>query len=186
MVRIDLDKYKPLPTAVPVRGMGWDGDLHTATVLQDVVDKVFQYNQVHWYSYGDWSMHQLLIALLKITGPADVMISSYAFSETPTRAIAKAKIDGLIKRLDCVIDSRVETRTAGSLQLLRGICDGLALISTHAKATLITSDSMQVTVIGSANYTENKRYEAGVISASPAVYNFHYEWIKAALHGAER
>jgi hypothetical protein len=186
MLRVDLNKFKQVDAPAPVRGIGCSDDSIIGSSLDGVINGLDKCPLVHWYSYGDWSMHQLLKALLQKTGPADVLISSYAFSETPTRVIAVLKNDGLIKRLDCVIDSRVETRTAGSMQLLRGICDGLALVATHAKVTLIKSSNMVVTVVGSANYTENKRYEAGIVTTNESVFNFHLSWIQSELqHGAK-
>jgi hypothetical protein len=136
---------------------------------------------VYWVSNGDWSMHELLMALLDKTGPAKVYISSYAMGETPSRMLAQLKESGAITQLYCVLDNRVDVRTAGSLQLIQGIADKYALISTHAKVTVVENQRYRLVVIGSSNYTENERFEAGVISNDPQVVDLHIRWIDYAL-----
>ncbi len=81
-----------------------DGGLHAiagSMKLQEVTLMVDHGKTVHWVSRGDWSMHQLLYKLLEKTGPADVYISSYAFSEKPARVLADMKHNGIIQQLFC-------------------------------------------------------------------------------------
>jgi hypothetical protein len=127
-------------------------------------------------------MHEMLTALLSITGEADVYISTYALGETPGRIVAQLKSSGMIKKLFTVIDSRVDVRTANSFQLIGAISDKMVLVDTHAKVTAIVSDTMKIAVIGSANYTENKRYECGVITTNTAAVDMQIEWINKALN----
>ncbi len=136
---------------------------------------------IYWVSEGDWSMHELLLGILNITGPAKVHISSYAFSETASRVLAQLKEAGTIDKLYCVLDSRVDVRTAGSLQLLKAVCDKCVLVDTHAKVTVIQNEIWNIVVIGSANYTENKRYEAGILTENEVAVNMHLKWITKAL-----
>ena len=132
-------------------------------------------------SNGHWSMHQLLQSLLMLTGPADVYISSYAFSELPARVIAKCKEDGTIRQLNCIIDNRIDVRSAGALQLLMNAADKLKLCSTHAKVTVVNNDSFHFIVIGSANYTTNKRYESGVIMENKKLAGTNISWIMTEI-----
>jgi hypothetical protein len=185
MRRIDFNKY--LKPDVPVIGGGViSNDLssmisHKEKMIE-VIKSVEPGKTVHWCSDGAWSMHDLLIGLLGLTGPADVYISSYAMGETPARVIARLKNEGLIKMLYCVLDNRVDVRTAGSLQLIKGIADKYALIDTHAKVTLLLNDEFTVSVVGSANYTENERYEAGIITMDSTAFKLHQNWINHELN----
>lgn len=153
---------------------------NAANVLQ-CIDAMRQSNVCHFYSDGAWSMHQLLVALLELSGPCKLYISSFAMSETAVRTLHSLKDAGLVKKLHCVIDNRVETRSAGSLQLLRGISDRLALRACHAKITILEGEHCQMLVSGSANYTENKRMEVGYIERGDAASNFHKQWILKIL-----
>lgn len=137
---------------------------------------------VHFSVKGEWSLHELFAAAIKQTGPAHVAISSYAMSETAARTLSVLKDTGQILSLKCVIDNRIETRTAGSLQLLRSLCSRMTLCPCHAKLTLIYNDEKCIVILGSANYTENKRFEVGFITTSRTVLNFHKNWIENALN----
>lgn len=150
--------------------------------LEDVLNLVRANVCIHWHSKGDWSTHDLLGGLLDYSGPADVMISTYAFSEYPARLIAELKRTGQIKKLKCIIDSRIDTRSAGALNLVRNCADKLVMTDTHAKVTIIENRSTSLVIVGSANYTTNKRHEAGMIIANPRVVAFHKKWIEDAFN----
>ncbi len=182
--RIDFKRYDK-PVIESVGGGVITGDLMEAMCktmeLKEVIDYVKKKFTVFWVSNGNWSMHQLLMALLDIAGPAVVYISTYALSETPARYLVQLKEAGIITELYCVIDNRVDTRTAATLQVIKAIAKQFSLIDTHAKVTVITNDDWKITVIGSANYTENKRYEADVISCADNAAELQLKWIKKAL-----
>jgi len=140
------------------------------------------YTTVHFVNKGYWDMHELLMMLLDLTGPAHLAFSSYAISETAARAFAALKESGQLLSITAVIDNRSDTRSAGSLQLLRGVCDRLTLCACHAKVSLLYNDYAEMTVMGSANYTENKRYEAGMISSVGDTRLFHQKWMEEAIN----
>lgn len=176
-------------TVLPSAGNGIEDTteqlVSTSVKLTDVLKMVGHGKTVHWLSEGDWSMHQLLQELLMtVTGPADVYISSYAFSELPARTIANLKATGDIKNLYCLIDSRVDVRSASALSMMKNTADSLKLCHTHAKVTIIKNDEWFLAVVGSANYTTNKRYEAGIISAAGNVASFHQKWVMNELNKA--
>lgn len=149
--------------------------------IHDVLAIVEKGCCVHWLSDGEWSMHDLLLGLLQISGPADVFLSSYAFSEYPARLIADLKDRKIIRSLYCLIDSRIDKRSASALALVRNCADHLKMVNTHAKVTVIENREFVFCIIGSANYTTNKRYEAGMIIADAGVSLFHKKWITDEL-----
>lgn len=183
--RIDFNKYAQ-PDHPVIGGGVISNDLASMITHKEKLIRVLQLVEpgktVHWCSDGAWSMHDLLIGLLGITGAADVYISSYAMGETSARILARLKNEGLVKKLYCVLDNRVDVRTAGSLQLIKGIADAYSLIDTHAKVTLIHNDVFKITVVGSANYTENERYEAGIITMDATAFELHQPWIEYELN----
>lgn len=189
-MKIDFDMYAPIEkenvsggliSAAMVDCMSED------LTLKSVIKLIQPGANVFWVSDGKWSMHEMLIALLNITGPAEVFISSYAMSETPARILTQLKNAGDIKQLNCVLDNRVDVRSAGSYQLMLSMCDKLVLVKTHAKVTVIVNDKWKVAVIGSANYTENERYEAGIITLFDDAVDMQLRWINKALNdGMER
>jgi len=184
--RIDFDRYAVKSPAAPVGGGlicdGMSEFMSDSFALAEVIGLVKKEATVYWVSNGDWSMHEMLMALLDITGPAHVSISSYAMSESPARILALLKEKGSILSLSCVLDNRIDVRTAGSFQLMKGISDRLILVDTHAKVTVITNELWSISVIGSANYTENKRYESGIITTNPFAVAMQLKWIDKAIN----
>jgi hypothetical protein len=156
---------------------GGKGTMSSGDNVMQLVESVQLHEHTHFYTDGAWNMHQLLIGLIGIAGKSDVYLSSFAMSETAVRALLGLQDVGLIKSLHCVIDNRVETRSAGSLQLLKSISNRIVLRACHAKVTIIEGEHLDLVILGSANYTENKRMEVGVITKSESVSRFHKEWI---------
>lgn len=140
---------------------------------------------LHFVNKDFWNNHDLLLLLLDITGPAHMIMSTYAVSETPARILTRLKDEKLLLSLTAIIDNRVDTRSAGSLQLLRSISDRISLAPCHAKVTLLYNNDYFITLVGSANYTENKRYEVGVLCDDKDTLDFHRSWIENAIseHG---
>jgi len=151
--------------------------------LKDVLSALEIDDTVHWVSNGDWSMHEMLIALLNKYGGGIVHLSSYGFSELPARTIAELKQDGVITTLFCLVDNRIDTRSASALALIQNVADKCVLTDTHAKVTVLQAGNNYITVIGSANYTSNKRYEAGIVTTIKEVALFHRKWINDELQG---
>lgn len=182
--RIDFDMFKAPVKENLSGGLLGEGVRHlipNSNALRDVIDLVEQNSLVYWVTYGEWSMHDMLVSLLNITGPAHVLISTYAMSENPARILAQLKDAAMIQSLRVLLDNRVDTRTAGSFQLMMNMSDELALTETHAKVTVIKNEEFNIAVIGSANYTENKRLECGVITTVEAAVNMQFNWITKAL-----
>lgn len=187
--RIDFDRYRQKPPEKISGGV-------VSAALEEVMCHSMELNEVifllgadktvWWVSNGNWSMHQMLMALLEITGPAAVVISSYAMGETPARVLAQLKEDKTITSLYVLIDDRVDTRSAGSAQLVKSIADEYALVSTHAKVTVVFNERHHITVVGSANYTENKRFECGIVTTCRNAFEFNTKWISKALADGNR
>lgn len=184
MKKIDFNRYQTAKEK-PVSGGLISGAMKEVMSenmqLSSVVKLIEPRVTIYWVSNNDWSMHELLLAILNITGEAEVYISSYAMSETPARILAQLKSSGMITKLHSVLDNRIDVRTAGSYQLIKSISDEIVLVDTHAKVTVVENASWKVAVIGSANYTENKRYEAGVLTLNEAAVNMQLDWMKKAL-----
>jgi len=156
--------------------------IETESSVTGIKNSLASKYHVHFVNKGFWNMHELLPLLLEHTGPANVTISTYAVSETAARTLALLMDQKQILSLTAIIDNRVDTRSAGSLQLLRSICDKISLVSCHAKVTLLHNDHHDMVIIGSANYTENKRYEVGFISQCGEAFKFHNSWITDAIN----
>ena len=149
--------------------------------LKEIFDLLPNSDTVHWVSKGQWSAIDLLIKALSYTGPAEVWLSSYAMSERPAKVLADFVVSKTITDLYCLVDSRIDVRSATALTLVQNCAKACKLLDTHAKATVIHNETHCITIVGSANYTSNRRYEAGIISRLPAIKDFHLSWMKYAF-----
>ncbi len=127
---------------------------------------------VPYYSVSEFSMHQLLEFLLSITGPASVRISSFSLSEVALRSFVKCIENGLMTRLNCLLDLSVKRHRVGLLYFASNVVTDIALAKNHAKIILIENDSFHWVVVGSANLNENDKIEAGIVSGSASLYMF--------------
>lgn len=149
--------------------------------LEDTLTLLKDGSCIHWVSDGDWSMHELMIGVLRLAGPAELFISTYAVTEMPARMIADLVQQKVIKKLYCILDKRIDVRSASAFNVVKSACTRLELVNTHAKVTVIMGKKLNVAVICSANYTTNRRYECGVIIADREVAEFHKNWILYAI-----
>jgi len=140
---------------------------------------------IHFASMGEWSNHELLQHILDQTGPAELFFSTWSVSEDAIRQIIKNFTDGLITALTCVLDWRVKVRRPKVLQLMNFNFSKMRLTSCHAKVFVVSNKNWQVAVLGSANFTNNPRIEAGVISCDPDAAEFHKNWIKKEYEKAD-
>lgn len=174
--RINFDRFKPeekkQPKPVYLVGSQLpvlSDNEHVLTLIEKLDDTCWTL----WASFGQWSMHDLLLHLLNLSGKATLHISTYACSETAARTMAALKADGMIAALHLIIDDRVDVRSPNASQLLTGIADTLVYTSCHAKLTVIEGVHRSFVVCGSANYTENKRFESGFIASTQDAIDFY-------------
>lgn len=149
------------------------------------IGELVEHKVIKFMSKGAWSMHELLAYLVEKTGPADVHLSAWTMSEDPARVIYKLKEEGLIKKLSCLLDYRIHTNAGDAMQLLLGITDRIALVKTHAKVMVILNKQWGISVVGSANFSRNKRIEAGTIFIHRPSALFEREWIESILNEAD-
>ena len=124
-----------------------------------------------FWSNGKWSMHDLLLYLVKLSGPAKVWLSTFSISEIAIRAFSHALETGLITELHCLFDYTVKTHKLSLLYFAGNIVSDIRLVPNHSKVILIENNDWKITVISSANMSPNPRIEAGVIIVDDNIYN---------------
>ena len=159
-------------------GAGMPVDLILRKDLKQLVKTLTPGHDIHYYTKGAWSMHEMLEYILQVTGPAHIWITTWSVTEEPLRNICRLIDAGQILSLTALFDHKIDQRKPASLQLALGLNARIQLVKCHAKMLVIKNDQWAVSVTGSANLTKNSRLEAGVISCSPEVANFHKTWIE--------
>ena len=125
----------------------------------------------HYYSYGNFNLVRLIIHLLKQTGPANVFMTSYSFSQTSIEQILNHRQKGNILSFRVLIDNRVKTMSPIPFQMLSTAFD-YRCSSIHAKVALIWNDSWNISIVTSQNATDNPKMERGTIFTDIQTFNF--------------
>jgi hypothetical protein len=138
------------------------------------IGKLEQGRCVHFYSWANFNLVKLILYLLKQTGPANVMMTSYSFSQKSIEALNARRQSGLIRSIRVLVDNRVKVMSPKPFQMLAGSFD-YRCTSVHAKVALIWNDNWQISVITSQNATDNPKLERGIIFTDPEVFEFDFK-----------
>lgn len=138
-----------------------------------------------FYTDGAWSMHHLVQYFLEQIGPSIVHISTWTLTENPARILLNLKEAGLIKELHALFDYRIQDRSPKSFQLIQSVCDRIKLTKCHAKVATMVNDQHGVSIVGSANFSKNRRLEAGTVFTSRISALFDQDFIKAKIDEPE-
>lgn len=184
-----------IPTVNDVTKVGFGStkvlstDLHYSLgKINDAVEACFptlEKNAIrHFFSCGHWSTHELVDHILRLTGPADVLISVWSISETAARMLIDMLNTGRIRSLRAVVDYRAKNRHPAAHQLAAHSFTELNTFPCHAKLTVIKNDEWTVSINGSANYTNNPRPEAGILDTHATTAAFYTKYIEQMLLNA--
>ena len=153
--------------------------------LIDLLTVMPKNEHTHYVSDGDWSMHDLVMELLKKYKPAELFITTYALREFSVRQLVMAIERKELLAVKMLVDYRAQVRTPQVFDFAKMNMNKICLTSIHAKVTVLRSAQGSVSIVGSANWTQNPRVEVGVISCDDAVAQFHINWIEKLLDNAE-
>lgn len=131
----------------------------------------------HFVTSGTWSCYELLKYALKTTGPAEVDAFTWNISMPAVTQILEMKRDGMWTSFRILVHNAMKRYTAEALSVLQSQVDKVVLYPNHAKGFLIKNDKWTVSVVTSANFSNNANIEAGSISCSPDVYWMHRDWL---------
>lgn len=152
-------------------------DFLLPTELEFVPQLLSPETVIEFVTHGAWSAHHLLEKVLLTTGPANVIITTWAITERPLRTIHRLKSQGLILKLGGLFDRKLSHHNPKAYGFAQELFDAVVLSTCHAKVTLIENNEWAIAINSSANYTVNRRTEVGTIQCSKASVEFHKKWI---------
>lgn len=136
---------------------------------------------IHFTTGGRWSAHNLLHYLIGFTGPVNVWMSTYTISEDAVRLLSIMLDAGSILELHALIDKRFDGRNPRAMQFAKQRFNSLKLRDCHAKVTVLFNNEWAISMVGSANYSNNPRIERGTIFCSREVADFDKNWIEKEI-----
>ena len=123
------------------------------------------------YVSASTQVADILRWILDQTGPASIIMSSFSISEEFLRRLFFIKEEGLVKSISIVLDFKATNKTLKLWPFIARTVESCHLADNHSKVLLVFNDSWKVAVSMSQNLTRGNRYEAGIVSTDPAVFD---------------
>lgn len=126
------------------------------------------------FTKGQFSLINLIIAVLDQTGPADVTVATWTAAQREIRDAERLLRERRITRLRFLVDFSFPRRQPAYCALLRETFgdDTLRVTKTHAKFVTIRNDRWSLVIRTSMNLNENPRFEMWELSDDPEMLRF--------------
>lgn len=131
--------------------------------------------EVDVLTFGQFSIIDMVEAVLEVTGPADVDISTWTAAEFDLSQIKAGLLRADIERLRLLIDRSFVTRHPQFLEVIRGQFgdDCVRTTRLHAKFVLVRNPDWDVTIRTSMNLNHNPRLEYVQVAADADLTEFY-------------
>lgn len=127
----------------------------------------------HYYSSGAFNLIQLVLYILRQTGPAHLFLATYSISDRSITTLRNHVDDGQVLSIRFLIDNRVRSISPKPFDHLLTAFPGQTRCRTlHAKVALVWNDDWHISVVGSQNATHNPKLERGIIHTCSEVFLF--------------
>jgi hypothetical protein len=146
----------------------------TSGVLDEHIGRLRNGETKHFYSFGNFNSMRLIFHILKTTGPASILMSSYGISPKTIAGILGRMEQGIIKDFRLIIDNRVRSISPKPFDMIVRSFN-YRCTSIHAKVACIYNGNWKVTLISSQNATDNPKAERGIIYTDPDVFDFDFK-----------
>lgn len=153
--------------------------------MQQAIGELRPDKTIYFVTAGSWAMHDLLKYILMQTGPAEVKCFTWAVSIPGAQMIVKLIESGQITRCYFMAHSLMRKMCAAAMAILQNHCYKCVGACNHAKGFILKNDRWTVSVIASANYSNNPTIEGGAISTSPAVYDMNEKWLNPIFENSD-
>lgn len=134
-----------------------------------------------FYSFGRFSMHDIIVYLIKQIGPAHILCGTWSISQNSIEQLVRLKNRGNILSMQFVLDPRVKVTKAKPLQMLIANFP-FVLTAWHAKVTTLENDKWNISVVSSQNMTQNPKIERGCIFTDKDTFEFDKQVLLNELH----
>jgi len=145
------------------------------------IGKIEKGVNIHAVSEGEWSLHNTISHVIDEIGPCDLWVATWSISEDAVRQLVRMRLDGRVRKFMMLADWRVRHRRPEAAGLVRSNSDKVRVGNCHAKAAVLLNDEFSVSIVTSANLTNNPRTEVYVITEDEKIAAFHRTWIEHGI-----
>lgn len=139
--------------------------------LQKQIGMLSHGEWVNFWSFGSFSLHELMFYVLRQTGAAHINMCTWSISQEAVEQITRRYRTGEILSIRFLLDPRVKVCKAKPLQMLTANFE-YAMTRVHAKVVTIENEAWKISIVSSQNATTNPKLERGIIMVSDDVFDF--------------
>jgi hypothetical protein len=123
---------------------------------------------------GQFSLTDMIEAILEKTGPADLSISTWTAAKSDVSRMLELLSSNAIRSCRWLVDMTFMRRCPSLAAEIRAKfgADAIRVTRTHAKFCTITNDDWQVALRSSMNLNQNPRLESFQVGHDPELCNF--------------
>ena len=123
---------------------------------------------------GQFSLTDMIEAILKKTGPADLSISTWTAANGDVTRMLELLSSGAIRSCRWLVDLTFMRRCPQLTSEIRAKfgADAIRVTKTHAKFCTITNDDWQIALRSSMNLNQNPRMESFQVGHDPVLCQF--------------
>lgn len=121
---------------------------------------------------GEWATHEVLPILLDMMPKADIRISSFNISDQSLRVLSVLAKEKKANTISLMLDKSLLRNKIALLHFANQVTGNVFIDSVHAKVLLVQNKSKQFGIVGSANFNQNKKIEAGFYFTNKNVFEY--------------
>jgi len=135
--------------------------------------------EIYGFTKGQFSIIDLLRAVLEYTGPAEVVISTWTAANTDISTVLDFCETEKITRCRWLVDDSLQRRYPELAHRIRETfgADSIRVAKTHAKFYLVSNADWKIVIHTSMNINFNARFENFSLANDPDLYDFHADII---------
>lgn len=130
--------------------------------------------EVYGFTKGQFSLLDLIVALLEITGPARVTLSTWTAARHEILSLAELAGTGLLLSMRWLVDftfARRDPEAAHQIRQTFGL-EAIRVAQSHAKFCLLENSEWRLVLRSSMNLNMNPRFEDFTIAHDPQLADF--------------
>lgn len=157
-------------------------------ILQKQIGELKPGECVNFWSFGSYSLHELMFYILKQTSAAHVNLCTWSISQEAIEQITRRYYEGKILSIRFLLDARVKVCKAKPLQMIAANFP-YGVTKVHAKVVTLENPEWRISIVSSQNATTNPKLERGIIVVRDDVFQFDkkifdYEFERSRVRGS--
>jgi hypothetical protein len=150
-------------------------DLRRKATAKEAIEGFNKEIEIYGFTKGQFSIIDIMEAVLAITGPAALTVSTWTAATTDVTTVIDFVQDQKCTSSRWLVDYTFQTRSPALAQRIRNICgpDSIRVGKNHAKFFMLQNAEWDVICPTSMNLNFNPRFENFMLRNDPDMCKFH-------------